>query len=273
MLVKAYAKVNLVLHVLAKRKDGFHEIDTIMTRVDLADEVWLEPAEKIALEVINSDLPNDKSNLAFQAALVYMQAAAIKQGVHITLKKNIPVAAGLGGGSADAAAVLKGLKQLYPSEVNMRALAERLGSDVPFFLENVLAARARGRGEKLTIINLPKLHFVLINPNIAISAKEAYDNLQGFSIANTALNLDNCLKNPKVLPELHNDLQAGVLKLYPKIRSVLEVLRKADLNKVLMSGSGSTCFAIVEDAQYAKGIATQIKIQQPRWWVTTTETI
>ena len=181
MLVRAHAKVNLGLNVVAKRGDGYHEVDTLMARLELHDALMLEPAPDIMLSVSGADLPTDASNLAYEAAQRYLEAAGETRGVRLSLDKRIPVAAGLGGGSSDAAAALRGLSKLYPSNVDLETLAKDLGADVPFFLSDTPAARARGRGEKLEPLTLPTLHLVLVNPGIPVSAGDAYANLQNFS--------------------------------------------------------------------------------------------
>ena len=168
-MVKAHAKVNLGLNIVAKRGDGYHEIDTLMARLKLHDVVTLEPTDNsvvqgVTLSVSGADLPEDASNLAYRAAQRYLEAAGETRGIRLSLDKHIPVAAGLGGGSSNAAAVLRGLAELYTSEVDLEALAKVLGSDVPFFLLNTPAARGRGRGEKLEPLPLPTLHLVLVNP-------------------------------------------------------------------------------------------------------------
>ena len=266
MLIKAHAKVNLALQVTAKRRDGFHEVDTLMARIALADELWLEPQKKgVTLKIVNGDLPSDSSNLAHKAAKMYLYSAGILQGVHITLKKNIPIAAGLGGGSSDAAAVLRGLKELYPTKVDILPIAEGLGADVPFFTQNYTAARARGKGEKLEVVHLPKIHLVLVNPLIAVSTREAYEHLQGFS---PPLNLSSTLEGlVNMNARLFNALQAGVIELYPEINGVLEALGKGNFNNVLMSGSGSTCFGLTNDIEYAKSFARDLRASKPKWWM------
>ncbi len=272
MLIKAHAKVNLALHVIAKRVDGFHEVDTLMARISLADEIWLEPKKKhITLEIINGNLPNDNNNLAYKAAEIYLQTAGIQQGLHITLKKNIPIAAGLGGGSSNAAAVLQGLKQLYPAHINLLLLAQKLGADVSFFVKNLPAARARGKGEELKAINIPKLNLVLVNPNFAVSAKEAYENLQNFSPELDLNNLQNL--KPSTNFELFNTLQKGVVRLYPEIEDVLETFQQNGFNEVLMSGSGPTCFALAKNPQDAAKLVSSLKVNKPQWWACVSETV
>ena len=128
MLVKSYAKVNLGLNIIAKRGDGYHEIDTLMAQVALHDEIILEPVSQgIHLQVEGADLPTDKTNLAYQAADLYLQMANESRGVSMVLKKYIPIAAGLGGGSSNAGSVLRALSQIYPSDVDILAVSSSFG--------------------------------------------------------------------------------------------------------------------------------------------------
>ncbi len=272
VLIKAQAKVNLGLSVTAKRADGFHEIDTLFVRLELHDRLRLEPlASGIELELINTDLPTDAKNLAFRAAEAYLRAGDESRGVRLVLEKQIPIAAGLGGGSSDAAAVLRGLAKLYPAELDLMALAANLGSDVSFFVQNITAARAQGRGELLKPVDLPTLYLVLVNPGIAVSAADAYANLQSFS---PGLELDLLLKQLRSgeQPSYVNDLQAGVTKLEPVINNVSTVLNEAGLNGVLMSGSGSTCFGLATDEAAAKLAAAKLSRLYPQWWIKATKT-
>jgi 4-diphosphocytidyl-2-C-methyl-D-erythritol kinase len=282
MHLKAHAKVNLGLNIIAKRGDGFHEVDTLLARLELHDELTLEPREQsISLTVENADLPTDNKNLAYRAAEMYLKSAGEtfdkssgqnSRGIHIHLKKNIPLAAGLAGGSTDAAAVLHGLSQMYPSNVDLMIIAKGLGSDVSFFVHDISAARARGKGEKLEPVNLPQLYIVLVNPGIQISAKEAYENLQNFSAR---------LKLESILEKLSNDqepgylnaLQSGVMLLYPKVREVLTALRQTGLRGVMMSGSGSTCFGLANSLEEAEMISSSLKEKHPEWWLRATSTI
>jgi 4-diphosphocytidyl-2-C-methyl-D-erythritol kinase len=229
MHLKAHAKVNLGLNIIAKRGDGFHEVDTLLARLSLHDELTLQPKDQgISLTVENADLPTDSKNLAYRAAELYLNKAGEVGGIHIHLKKNIPLAAGLAGGSSDAAAVLRGLAQLYPSNVDLLGIAKELGSDVTFFVQDLSAARARGRGEKLEPVILPQLYVVLVNPGVHISAKEAYENLQNFSARLKLENIQERLENSQE-PGYLNALQPGVMLLYPKVREVLTALRQAGL--------------------------------------------
>lgn len=297
--LKAHAKVNLGLNVLAKRSDGFHNIDTLMVRLELHDMIQLSATTSgITLDVQGIAVSKGPKNLAYQAAALYLQKlvlscqrsavsrqqddgakankryknAQASKGVHIMLEKRIPVAAGLGGGSADAAAVLRGMAQLYPSEVNLLELAGKLGSDVSFFVSDFSAARAQGRGEHLESVRLPKLHVVLVNPRIFVRARDAYQHLQGFSPGLDADGLIGRLEQDEE-PGYLNSLQGGVLELEPTILEVITALRDAGLRGVLMSGSGSTCFGLAKDAREAREAAEALKREHPAWWIKATFTV
>lgn len=269
--LKAHAKVNLGLSVLGKRGDGFHELDTLFARLELHDTLFLEPNPKgLELQVEDADLPNDNRNLAFRAAELYFQRAGVG-GVRLRLRKCIPIAAGLGGGSSDAAAVLRGLAQLYPAGVDVLELAQILGSDVPFFVRNIPAARGRGRGEKLEAVTLPELHLVLVNPGIPVSAKDAYAHLRTFG---SPLEVQTLLSNLRegAEPGYPNTLQAGVLLLEPTIGDVLTRLRATPLRGVVMSGSGSSCFGIARSEAEARAVAAALQTEYTAWWVRATKT-
>lgn len=278
----AHGKVNLGLAVLARRGDGFHELETAMVRIGLADavdvrvnesardDVMLEVTE--AAELPPSELARGADNLAHLAATRYLsarrQAAPEAQAVtlHVELVKRIPVAAGLGGGSADAGAVLRLLARALPAEVNLGELARGLGSDVPFMLGDANAALAKGRGERLTPLQVPRLDLVLVNPSFAVSAAEGYANLVGFT---PRLRFERALERLAAgeEPGWPNALQPGVLRLRPELRGVLARLREAGLRGALMSGSGPTCFGIARDAAHAASVAERLRATEPSWWV------
>ncbi len=267
LTLEARAKVNLGLSVVAKREDGFHDLETLFTRISLRDTLRLEPRpEGVRLEVTGLELPGGPDNLAYRAAERYLAAAGEPGGVAITLEKRIPIAAGLGGGSSDAAAVLRGLQNLYPAKVNLLELGETLGSDAPFFVLDVPAARALGRGELLEPVALPRLELVLANPGLHVSAREAYEALEGFSPPLDLAGLLERLASGKE-PEYFNALESGVLKRHPVVAEVLEALRGAGLRGVLMSGSGSTCFGLAKSREHAEETAAALAMAHPGWWV------
>ncbi|MBI4811284.1 MAG: 4-(cytidine 5'-diphospho)-2-C-methyl-D-erythritol kinase [Ignavibacteriales bacterium] len=180
MTLKAYAKINLGLRILRKRDDGYHDIDTVFHRVDLYDEIYLEPSSTIKVFSNESNLPTDEGNLCIRAAQLLREYSGIEKGVNISLTKNIPIGAGLGGGSSDAAATLIGLTKFWEvdvSQIDLYKLALQLGSDVPYFLK-FGTAHATGRGEILDYFDINIPHWiVIVYPNIHISTAWAYQEI------------------------------------------------------------------------------------------------
>jgi 4-diphosphocytidyl-2-C-methyl-D-erythritol kinase len=273
----APAKINLGLAVTGKLENGYHTLDTVFTTLNTGDVLSLEAqASGITLEIIGSDLPTNSENLVYRAAERYLELAEIKTGVNMVLEKNLPIAAGLGGGSSDAAATLRGLSRIYPANVDLPALAKSLGADVPFLLEAVsgqfTAARAQGIGEILEPLELPEVHLVLANPGVGITAKEAYVGLQGRF--GKPLELEKIIQSleQKQVPPYRNDLELPVLEAYPIVAEVKQELEQAGLFGVLMSGSGSTCFGLAQDEQQALEVATRLSRAHPDWWICPTST-
>ncbi|MFC7370820.1 4-(cytidine 5'-diphospho)-2-C-methyl-D-erythritol kinase [Fictibacillus iocasae] len=253
--VKAPAKINLSLDVLSKRADGYHEVEMVMTTVDLADRIELTPLDedKITIESSGGFVPLDGRNLAYQAALLLKEEFHITEGVHIHISKHIPVAAGLAGGSSDAAAALKGLNEMWELHLSLDELAERgakIGSDVSFCVYGGTAL-ATGRGEHIRLLNPPPPCWVLLaKPPIGVSTAEVYRNLK----------LDN-LQHPdtsgmmeaiqekdfsKVCARLGNVLESVTLDLYPEVRQIKEQMVRLGADGVLMSGSGPTVFGLFQ---------------------------
>lgn len=259
----AHAKVNLTLEVLGRRPDGFHAIRSLMVPIALADRLTLSPRRRgLTIAVPGAPALENGDNLALRAATLFREHFGL-DGLHIVLEKRIPLAAGLGGGSSDAAAVLRALaRQRGVRPPLLHPLAEALGSDVPFFLRE-RPALATGRGETLTPAPaLPVLHLLLVKPGFGISAAAAY---REWSIAHPGLTLTHTGANTTSVPgwparqgvssvpgvgkRLVNDLQAGCGRLQPELHSLLRRLSGLGAAGVLMSGSGSTCFAIFASAR------------------------
>ncbi|MEK3719564.1 4-(cytidine 5'-diphospho)-2-C-methyl-D-erythritol kinase [Paenibacillus sp. FSL H8-0034] len=252
---KAPAKINLLLDVLRKREDGYHEVEMIMTMVDLSDRIEMQelPRDTIIISSQAGYIPLDEKNLAFQAARLIKDRYDVKQGVYIHLDKKIPVAAGLAGGSSDAAATLRGLNRLWklniPAE-EMQVLGAELGSDVPFCVTGGTAI-ARGRGEKLEPIEAPpQCWVVLAKPPINVSTSEIYGKLRANQIVNHPSASDVLeairLKRFDLLCErLGNVLEEVTLDLYPEVRQLKECMVRLGADGVLMSGSGPTVFGLV----------------------------
>lgn len=292
MKERAYAKVNLGLAVLARRGDGYHEVETLMARIDLSDELRLTvlpteyPNSVGEIDVVVQDrspsanstpLAADATNLVHRAAQAYLEEYCPPSGgpapsVKIELVKRIPVAAGLGGGSSDAAAVLRLLERELDGGLPISDLAKRLGSDVPFFVANLSAAVARGRGERLTPFTVPELNLVLANPGFPVTALEAYRELLGFTPRLRAERIVERLAAGK-MPGWRNALQPGVLRRHPQVREVLTALKELGLEGALMSGSGPTCFALASSAEAAAAAVAELQLREPNWWVLATRTV
>lgn len=265
-------KVNLLLNILGKRPDGFHELETIMHPVNLCDELRIEKiGNGVTLTCSDRTLPTDSGNLVHRAATAFLDAAAIRDGVQIHLKKNIPLAAGLGGGSGNAATALLGLNELFGSPLapgKLNELAAGLGSDVPFFLQNK-PALGIGRGERVEPLApfsvLRGKVFFLIHPGFGISTPWAYQNLARFPEAlNGRPGRTQALiaklhagDLPAAGGEFYNSLEAPALEKYPLLCLYQEFLRAHGAIAALMSGSGSTTFAIVENEVAAETLREQ----------------
>ncbi|WP_335872091.1 4-(cytidine 5'-diphospho)-2-C-methyl-D-erythritol kinase [Bacillus sp. 2205SS5-2] len=255
LMVKAPAKINLSLDVLHKRPDGFHEVEMVMTTIDLADRIELEelPANHISILSQNRFVPDDKRNLAYQAAQLLKGRYRINKGVAITIDKTIPVAAGLAGGSSDAAATLKGLNELWRLGLSMQELAElgsEIGSDVSFCVYGGTAL-ATGRGEKITHISAPPNCWVILaKPSLGVSTADVYRNLKLNNVKHP-----NTSEMLKALSEssydgmcehLGNVLESVTLNLYPEVAQIKDQMQRFGADAVLMSGSGPTVFGLVE---------------------------
>lgn len=270
----APAKVNLGLSVRSQRADGYHELHTLMVPLAVGDELEITPAAILSLEVLGADLPADDRNLVYRAARAYLDAAGVGEGARITLHKCLPLASGLGGGSSDAATTLMALARLYPSAVSLPALALKLGADVPFFLLGQ-AAVAQGVGELLVPVPVPRTALVLVNPGLEVSARDAYtwlDDEEGFTPALDVAAILAALGGAGDVP-YSNALQGGVSARHAPVREALTALSRAGLRSPLMSGSGSTCFAVAADDDAAYDAARAIASAYPGWWVQATQTL
>jgi 4-diphosphocytidyl-2-C-methyl-D-erythritol kinase len=271
---KSPCKVNLLLNILGRRADGFHELETVMHPVNLCDELTFERAAGgVQLECSDPALPTDEGNLVYRAAAAFRDRAAIKDGVRIRLRKTIPLAAGLGGGSGDAATTLLGLNELFGGPLSRGQLSEiaaSLGSDVPFFLQDG-PALATGRGENIERLDpFPALRgsaFLLIHPGFGISTAWAYQQLAGFPSAlrgraGRARQLISRLQTADLKSagaEFYNSLEAPALEKFPLLALYQEFLRANGTEATLMSGSGSTTFAVLKEKSAAETLAEKFK--------------
>lgn len=256
LYVKAPAKINLTLDVLYKRPDNYHEVEMIMTTVDLSDRIGLETRQDglIKINSTNGFIPDDNRNLAYQAAQLIKDTYGIKEGVSITIEKEIPVAAGLAGGSSDAAATLKGLNELWSLGLSLDTIAElgvKIGSDVSFCVYGGTAL-ATGRGEKIQKLpNPPACWVVLAKPKIGVSTAQVYGGLNIDEIVhpNTKQMIEAIEKNDYALMcnALGNVLETVTFKLHPEVIMIKEQMKRFGADAVLMSGSGPTVFGLVDN--------------------------
>ena len=283
VFVEAPAKVNLVLRVGARRADGYHNVDTLFAAVGLCDGLRVERAAGgIVLQVTGAELGDPRDNLVYRAARVYLRARGRRDGVAIRLEKRIPVGGGLGGGSSDAAATLRCLDELFPPPVGVAALTEMargLGADVPFFLCRSPLALGSGRGDRLTPLRpLPARPVLLVGSREGVGTAWAYNLLargreqggvgkspeqqpppgqrpsseQPAPKRPSPLAAAGCSDWSTVARLAHNDFETPLFAARPDLRNTVFVLRDGSPLLALMSGSGSTVFAVYKDGESAE---------------------
>jgi len=262
---KAPAKINLLLDVLGRRNDGYHELETVMTMVDLADRLELAelPEDRVELVSQSPAVPADERNLAHQAARLVKERFGVPKGVRITLHKRVPVSAGLAGGSSDAAAVLRGLNRMWRlglSGEELESLGAELGSDIPYCVRGGTVL-ARGRGEILdNLPSPPPCWVVLAKPPVSVSTADVFARLNLGEIAEhpSVESMIDALRKrslPGICGALSNVLEHVTLRLYPEIRRIKTCMEKMGADGVLMSGSGPTVFGLVAREEKAVRIA------------------
>jgi 4-diphosphocytidyl-2-C-methyl-D-erythritol kinase len=277
---QAHAKINLALHVTGRRADGYHELDSIVAFADVADVLTIAPANSLSLNITGpfaGDLPHDGTNNVLSAwrlldGFLRQHGMALKP-VKFDLEKNLPVASGIGGGSADAAAALRGLIRLFEisiSEQDLGELALQLGADVPVCLLQK-SSRMRGVGEIIEPIeiDLPE-GIVLVNPRIPASTSRVFEslNLQCGQSFGTAIG------NLYDVENWRNDLTAPAVTLVPEITEVIgNLIFQPDISCSRMSGSGATCFGLFASLEKAQIAADAIAEKHPNWWVAATTLI
>lgn len=264
--LRAAAKVNLALEVLGKRPDGYHEIATVMLAVDLHDRLMLETAPTISFSSDDPDLPTDDRNLVVRAAGLLRGASGAQAGARIELRKRIPVAAGLGGGSSDAAAALWGLNRLWGlgwSRARLMELAVQLGMDVPFFL-GAGPALGTGRGDRLRPLDKTGGYaLVLVNPRVGLSTREVYErvprdwrgDMKGTEQVVEALRTRSAAR---LAAALTNHLERVVEPLLPAVGRIKAALLAAGALGAVMSGSGPSVFGIARSLDHARQIRRRV---------------
>ncbi len=271
MVGKAFAKINLYLDITGRLPDGYHELCTVMQRISLCDEVKVKKAEGITVRTDRSYVPSDGRNTAFKAAKAFFEAAGIEGGAEISVSKVIPVGAGLGGGSADAASVLLQLNDLYDSPLTEDKIMEAalsVGADVPFCIKGGIAL-CRGKGEKITPLQkLPECAFLVAKPRFSVKTPEAYaeydkfkgtcPDVSGFLDALSSGDLK------KICEAMGNALETPVSRLYPDIIEIKRKIYETGALGAMMTGSGSAVFGIYNNEKEANAAAQKLRPERLR---------
>lgn len=269
--LKALAKINLGLDVLGRREDGYHDVRMVMQTIYLYDNITIQRKKTpgITLESNLYFLPNDEGNIAYKAAKMLMEEFQIQDGVHITLDKHIPVAAGLAGGSSNAAAVLVGMNRMFSLGLTEKELMERgvkLGADVPYCVMRGTVL-AEGIGEKLTRLSpLPKCYILIAKPGISVSTRTVYEKLDALEITEHP-DIDGLLRGlenqnlEQIAGSMGNVLEQVTIDAYPVIEEIKDVMKAEGALNAMMSGSGPTVFGIFRDRRTAKEAFTKVKAQ------------
>lgn len=270
MEITAPAKVNLYLRVIRERTDGYHDIETLFERISIFDKINIETAPGGRVEITCDDpsVPVGDGSLMASTVAYFRERAGTDAGLVISLEKNIPVGAGLGGGSSDAAALLTGLNAAAGSLLgkgDLLEIARRLGADVPFFLHDCSFGTGRGRGDEVEDVDIPiTIWHVLVNPPFEVSTKDIYNRVSAFGLTNGGA-VDRIIS---AFPEsegvetlaknLHNDLQAIVLQEFPNLEKVFSELKTRGAAGTLLSGSGPTVFGIFTEEDKAVRAAEEL---------------
>ena len=277
LVEQARAKINLTLRVLGRRADGYHELESLVAFADVADRLNLRPGDTLALDVSGpfAAASGDVSdNLVLKAVAALSQRVSGLRAGHFELEKNIPVAAGIGGGSADAAAALRLLARangIAPDDARLMEAARAVGADVPVCLASKCCIM-RGVGEQLSQVDLPAVTTVLVNPGVALSTRDVFAKFAG---PEGGAPIGDVPRDPKAmgafLAQHGNDLTPAAIACAPVVDEVLAELRAGPGSLLArMSGSGATCFALFASAGEAAEAASVVKNKHKNWWVTAT---
>ncbi len=265
MIVKqSPAKINLILNVLRKRKDGYHDIATLMQRISLYDEAKFSlKGETIAVRCPGSSLPENEENIVYSAAEAFFSYVSYSSGVEITINKRIPIAAGLGGGSSNAATTIVTLNDMIGSNCSQKELMKigtKIGADVPFFIFGK-TAWAFGIGDSLQIAeDIPLMWFVLVNPGFEVSTKKVYEELKlGLTKEIIKYSIPRFTKVSQVSEKLFNDLETVTLEYHPVLSEIKGLLMEYGALGSLMSGSGPTVFGVFTGERNALNAAAELK--------------
>jgi 4-diphosphocytidyl-2-C-methyl-D-erythritol kinase len=276
--IDSYSKINLTLNILAKRQDGYHNIETIMQSINLADRVFIkEEKEGIKIKCNHPQVPIDDQSLAYRSAEKILNRCRVTKGVKIEIDKKIPLASGMAGGSANSASILVGINKLFTlnlSNEDLRGMGEELGMDVPFCIQNGTAL-AYHRGEKVTSLSPvnPPLWIIIINPGFEIPTKWAYNNLDLNLIKREKNNTKAMLEALKgggargIAKNLFNSFEELIIEKYPEIGKIKDRLIEEGALGALMSGSGSTVFGIAQNEEQALKIYKNLKSEYKSIWI------
>jgi 4-diphosphocytidyl-2C-methyl-D-erythritol kinase len=288
LITKSFAKLNLYLKILNKRKDKFHNLNTLFCRIDLADTIILKNRKDnlIKIKCNNRYVPTGATNLCWRAAKLLKQKFNLNSGLDIEIKKRIPVGAGLGGGSSNAASVLLGLNKYWSLNLSQKKLASlgvKIGSDVAFFIHNTRFALAGGRGDKIkpvTALKELKLWFILVCPDVNVSTPLIYrkfDHFSGLTMpkGNVKILTSELLRKDKGFDTacLFNDLEGVTIRLYPVVNQVKKALSSIGLEKIMMSGSGPAVFAVCNSYRQAKDLSIKVAKEHKSWRVFVSSTV
>ena len=269
MRLRALAKINLGLDILRKREDGYHEVRMIMQTIQMYDVLKMKKVKKpgISLSVNYPYIPSDERNLVYKAAKLLMDEFQVKEGVDICLEKFIPVAAGMAGGSSDAAAAMVGINQLFKLGLSERELMDRavnIGADVPYCIMRGTAL-AEGIGEKLTrIAQIPDCFVLIGKPGISVSTKMAYESLQLDKISSHP-DIDGMIRDIEngdlltMTEKMGNVFEPGIIEKYPVIGEIKDLMEGNGALKAMMSGSGPTVFGIFDDREKMEAAAAVLR--------------
>jgi 4-diphosphocytidyl-2-C-methyl-D-erythritol kinase len=288
LTIPSFAKINWTLEILGKRSDGYHELRTLLQTVSVADELGFEPIEE-GVEIIcdHPDVPGDETNLVYRAAKSLSDFAAVRRGVRIAIKKRIPTAAGLGGGSSNAAMTLLALQKLWDlalAPCDLFRIGSELGADVPFFFIGGTCLGV-GRGDEIyPMVELEAEFLLLVNAGIKVPTREVYANIppeltntQGVGkmpLSLEAAYADTVMQSGQsrtVWDLLHNDLEIPVLARHQLLAEIKERLKQLGARGVLMSGSGSTIFAIFDSERARSGALSDLS--KTGWWCVPARTL
>lgn len=269
MRLRAFAKINLGLDILRKREDGYHEVRMIMQTIQMYDVLEMKKVKKpgISLSVNYPYIPSDERNLVYKAAKLLMDEFQVKEGVDIRLEKFIPVAAGMAGGSSDAAAAMVGINHLFKlglSEKDLMDRAVNIGADVPYCIMRGTAL-AEGIGEKLTrIAQVPDCYVLIGKPGIGVSTKTAYESLQLDKIQSHP-DIDGMIRDIEngdllaMTDKMGNVFESGIIGKYPVIGEIKDLMEANGALKAMMSGSGPTVFGIFDDREKMEAAAAALR--------------